>query len=236
MPDTAFVSMPFGDDPESPGNEWTRLYEHGLLPLENSVHGVETYRPIKLWRADRTLASLGLKENVKGLIETCTFVIGILTTKVVDGSHGLRLSNPNVLWELGYAEAIGKPIVVLADNDSLRSLPVLAGNTNVCVYNHRLVQEARANDAAIALQKIPKDLAPFVMQASYDAQRGQRFGRRTRATAYPNRDEVNLAPMIATASEQVDILTTNLDYFLSSKFTEDGKHAFESALANGATI
>jgi len=37
MPDNVFVSMPFGENPESPENEWTKLYEQGLKPLESDL-------------------------------------------------------------------------------------------------------------------------------------------------------------------------------------------------------
>lgn len=34
MLDSAFVSMPFGKNPDSRENEWTKLYEFGIKPLE----------------------------------------------------------------------------------------------------------------------------------------------------------------------------------------------------------
>lgn len=235
MNDIAFVSMPFGDDPESPDNEWTKLYEHGLRPLEEPLPDVPDHKPIVLWRADRTLSALGLKENVIKLIERSTYVLCVLTTAVVDGSNGLRLSNPNVLWELGYAEAIGKPIVVLADNEDLRRLPVLAGKPNVCVYNHDDVQKATSQQAPVALCKIPRNLAPYVRQAGIDARRGRLPGQRGRAVVLPNRDALDLAAMISTAEQEVDILTTNLNYFASRRF-QNRPSPFETALGNGATV
>src|SRR4051812_33589641 len=121
MPSHAFISMPYGATPDSLENEWTKLYEYGLKPLEKASPNLpKDYRPVGLLRADRNLMSLGLKTNVKKLIEQSTLVIGVLTTAVQKTENGItRLSNPNVLWELGYAEALGKPIVVLADDESL---------------------------------------------------------------------------------------------------------------------
>jgi len=171
MPDIVFVSMPFGDA-DSPDNEWTKLYDFGLKPLEQPLRGLPDgirHVPVRLWRADRNLKSLGLKENVIEGIERSTFVLCVLTTSVVDGSHGIRLTNPNVLWELGYADAIGKPIVVMTDNDSLRNLPILSGNRNVCIYNHKLVMDVKPSQAADVLRVIARDLAPFLLQASVDA-------------------------------------------------------------------
>jgi hypothetical protein len=56
MSDTIFVSMPFGDVPDSAHNEWTKLFEHGLKPLEHEMSGLPEgihHVPVKLWRADR---------------------------------------------------------------------------------------------------------------------------------------------------------------------------------------
>ena len=238
MAETAFVSMPFGDDPESQENDWTKLYEYGIKPLETKLPEQKSYEPIVLFRADRTLNSLGLKSNVKSLIEQSTIVIGVLTTTslAVKDGPGIRLSNPNVLWELGYAEALGKPIVALADNESLRAMPVLAGVPNVCVYNHDLVRAAKQKDASTALVKISRDLAPFVTKACDDARRGQSGQARTRATAYASRDDVQLPEIISGADHHVDILTTNVNYFLTGKFQSGANHPFANALKNGATV
>ena len=45
---------------------------------------------------------------------------GVLTSSPAGGNDqsGPRIANPNVLWELGFAEALGKPIITLRD-DSL---------------------------------------------------------------------------------------------------------------------
>jgi hypothetical protein len=234
-----FVSMPFGKGPDSPNNEWTKLYDHGLKPLERDITGLPEgicHVPVRLWRADRNLESLALKTNVIRGIERCDYVLGVLTTAVVQGAHGLRLTNPNVLWELGYAEAIGKPIVVLADNNDLRRLPVLAGLPNVCVYDHKLVQRVSPKDAPSVLPPlIARNLVQHLAVASIEANRGSTGLAGSRARFYPCRDEVPLPEMISNARKQVDILTTNLTYFLLKKF-ERAMHPIAMALKNGATV
>jgi hypothetical protein len=40
MSDIAFVSMPFGKNPESPENEWTKLFTYGLMPLQEPIDGL----------------------------------------------------------------------------------------------------------------------------------------------------------------------------------------------------
>jgi|GEM_PF-2351646 len=235
MSEIAFVSMPFGDDLDDPENDWTKLFEAGLKPLENQIADVPNYEPIILHRADRTMSNLGLKQNVTDLIEQSSFIICVLTTTIVDGSHGLRLSNPNVLWELGYAECLGKPVIILSDNESIRSLPVLAGDPNVCIYNHKLVQTAKSSEAPDALKKISRDLAPYVKQATNDLKRGQCMVNRTRATTFSSRDQIDIKSMIKNAEKYIDILTTNLDYFVRDDFIGDNS-PFSAALDNGATV
>lgn len=238
MPNIAFVSMPFGDNPDSPENEWTKLFDYGLKPLEkkiDSLAGNIEHVPIKLWRADKAWESLNLKTNVMRGIENSTFIICVLTTGVSDGSSGLRLSNPNVLWELGYAEALEKPIVVLADDPSLSQLPILTGSPNVCTYDHTVVKESKVKNAKDSLKHIAKNLVPYIQIASQEAQKGYRSGKKTNAIAYPKRDSINLVEMISNATNQVDILTTNSSYFLFDKL-KGNKNPFHEALSNGASV
>jgi len=235
MVSRAFVSMPFGEKAESSDNEWTRLFKYGLQPLESAIEEYPSYVPIQLWRADRNLSSLGLKTNVTQAIESSTFILCVLTTKVVDGTHGLRLSNPNVLWELGYAEASDKPVVVLVDDDSLRPLPILAGQANVCRYKHDLIKNLPESEVPRVLRNIARDLVPFVEQAVKDAARGPIHPLRAKAMVYSSRDAVDLPGLIAGARKQVDILTTNLDYFLSERLSLD-PNPIQQALENGATV
>ncbi|MGR3310894.1 MAG: hypothetical protein ACUZ77_08975 [Candidatus Brocadiales bacterium] len=238
MTDVAFVSMPFGDNPDSPENEWTKLFDYGLKPLEKNLEGLPDnikHTPIKLWRADRDLKSLSLKLNVMRGIEQATFLMCVLTTATVEGTSGLRLTNPNVLWELGYADALGKPIIVMADDPSLTQLPVLTGFPNVCTYNHKVVQDTKVKDAPDGLKHIAKNLVSYVLQASEEARKGKTSNYRTRAIAYSNRDAVDLMSMISNAKNQVDILTTNLNYFYSDKL-DNTDSPFHEALKNGASV
>ena len=238
MSDIAFVSMPFGDDPDSPENEWTKLFNFGLKPLETTIDcladGIE-HIPIKLWRADKGWESLNLKTNVMRGIENSTFIICVLTTKVLDGSQGLRLSNPNVLWELGYAEALGKPIVVLADDPSLSQLPILTGSPKVCTYDHQVVKATKVKNAKDSLSHIATNLAPYIQMASREAKKGFRSGGRTNIMAYPKRDSIDLIGMITNATDQVDILTTNTCYFLFDKL-KGNPNPLHEALKNDASV
>lgn len=238
MTDTAFVSMPFGDNPDSPENEWTKLFEHGLRPLEKPMTGLSKnikHVPIKLWRADKNLESLSLKLNVIRLIEQATFMICVLTTSVIQGKNGNRMTSPNVEWELGFADALGKPIIAMADDPKFSELPILTGFPNIFIYDHKLVQNTNADDAPEELMPIARSLAPWLLKASEEARKGNLLRKRTRAIAYSNRDVVDLNSMISNAKTQVDILTTNLNYFLFDKLNES-TNPFSDALKNGAIV
>lgn len=174
------------------------------------------------------------------LIEQATIFIGVLTAlEFRRENEDLRLYNPNVLWELGYAQAIRKPVVILADSKSVKTIPVLAGEANICLYNHQLVREVNALEAQKTLFLIAQDLAPYVEKAYEDARSGNVIGVRTRAIVHSTRGEIDIADMISTADCNVDILTTNVDYFVREKFntiSAPEKNPFTLALKRGASI
>jgi hypothetical protein len=74
-----------------------------------------------------------------------------------------------------------------------------------------------------------------IAKASEEAKRGPMGLAGSRARFYPSRDAIDLPTMISGARKQVDILTTNLQYFLSPTFSSD-PHPIATALKNGATV
>jgi hypothetical protein len=234
----AFVSMPYGPDPESPDNEWTKLYEHGLRPLETASESGSDYPDVKLLRADRSLFGLSFKVNVCKNIERSAFVIAVLTTQEV-GNGGVRVSNPNVLWEVGYAEALGKPIVMLVDDkDDPRKLPLLTNEYVLFQYSHEMVKACKAKDAAGALGVIAKNMREHCKVAIANAYGGPKSRTWVNAIAYSSRDEVPLGAMIGRARRTVEVLSTNVDYYLSRAFYTGptATHPFAAALRNGARV
>jgi hypothetical protein len=240
MPEKAFVSMPYGVDPESPQNEWSMLFDYGLKPLERKMRGKPDFEPIRLLRADRELRDLNLKNHVKELIQDSALIIGVLTTTPFQTRKGkeLRISNPNVLWELGYAEAHGKPIVVLADHSSIKDLPVLAGTPSVCNYNHKLVQAATQKDATKTLAHIAHELAPYVILGLGLARSGNARQNGRGARVYSGRERIGLGEVISTANKNVNILTTNVGWFLHNMGPgiNQTAHPFARALLNGVPV
>jgi hypothetical protein len=234
----AFVSMPFGLDPDSPENEWTKLYDHGLRPLEGGLDTDHDYPDVKLLRADRSLVGLSFKVNVCRNIERSSFVIAVLTTQQI-GDGDVRICNPNVLWEVGYASALGKPIVMLIDDkDDPRRLPILVDEYVLFQYSHDMVKACKAKDAKDALGVIARNLREHVKLACSNAYGGQQGRTWVNAIAYSSRDEVPLGDMITRARRTVEVLSTNVDYYLSRSFYTGTKatHPFAAALRNGARV
>lgn len=167
-----FASMAFGQNPESDQNLWTRLYNHGIKRCEQLMkedtlfttpEGGQPQKAINITRADFNLKALGLKENVRFHIDACRFMICVLTIE----KEKSELLNPNLLWEIGYAEAKKKPIVFLGNDECRRQIPTLVGSDNLfCLFDPQLFDPnskiGRLEDHG---NRVAKDLMPFIRAA-----------------------------------------------------------------------
>lgn len=225
-----FVSMKFGVDPTDPKNEWTKLFEGAIEPFETENEDTSSYK-LKIVRADHTLKDLGLKEHVKRCIEECDIVLAVLS------------DSQNVFWEVGYAEALEKPIVFMANQSDINQhrIPVLAGQPIFFQYNHDLVVQASGSPEVLrqTLAPIRKNLGPYFERA-FERVGQSRIGRLTyKVTAHGRREFAKLAELISHAQRRVDILTTNLDWLVTSdefSLKKKSKHPFQEALGRGARI
>lgn len=91
------------------------------------------------------------------------------------------------------------------------------------------------NDAPDVLKIVAHKLIPYLNQAIKDSTRG-RVGARGLARFYPVRDSKYMRELIASAGHQVDILTTNISYFMSKEFLDGHNSPFAEALESGATV
>ena len=68
--------MPFGPNPESDANPWSRIYQHAIKLCETLL-GEDPFfeRTLTIHRADFNQTALGLKENVQYHIDHCDFVV-----------------------------------------------------------------------------------------------------------------------------------------------------------------
>ena len=221
-----FLSMPFGDLKDA-NNKWSKLFINGIKPIENDF---DDYK-LEIVRADKNLQDLALKEHVRKLIESSDILLCVLT------------KNNNVFWEIGYAEALEIPIAFMLDDRELKydDIPILAGQPNYFQYNLQFVESAPNNDIT-PFVSMRESLKPYIEKAiTYTGHRnvGQ---QKYKVPAYTNRDLIQLENLVSSAKRKVDILETNLDWFVNcGNFTIDNNfkkenHPFNLALKNGCEI
>ena len=110
-PLTAFVVMQF----TSPYDE---LFDQVIKPTCKDL-GIEAYRARDIYRP-----SVILQDIIQGLAESNVIVAEITPT------------NANVFYELGYAHALGKPVILLAEQD--RALPFDVSGYRVIFYENAI--------------------------------------------------------------------------------------------------
>jgi hypothetical protein len=242
----AFVSMPFGKSPSDKRNPWRRIYEYGIKPCETLFNQSEKFHNVKniqlkITRADYEIKRLGLKNNVMELIDECDFVICLLS-KYSSSERASAAFNPNLFWEIGYSEAKGKPIVFLGDEPDFYNVPVMVGReTLFCTINPEEFEGECSDQELKELGlTISKKIIPFLISAIQSLE-SWRPGRKKRyeVTAYTDLDTVNILNFINSSRSNIDILTTNLNYFVDfeKKDKSSGLHqAIENALLRGVKI
>jgi hypothetical protein len=93
---SVFVMMPFGDD-------WSRDV-YGLIRRAIAFLASDEVE-IDVYRADDIVAPGKITDQITAAIESAEAIVADITG-----------TNPNVMWELGYAQALGKPVVILNQN------------------------------------------------------------------------------------------------------------------------
>lgn len=110
LENSCFVVMPFGSLFEAE-------YESSIKPVIEKVG-------LKCIRADEVYAKARIMDDIWRCIRSCIVVLAELTDR-----------NPNVLYEVGLAHAIGKPVIIITRKEDdvpfdLRSLRYLFYDTN----------------------------------------------------------------------------------------------------------
>jgi len=114
---TAFVVMPFKENHRE-------LYNNAIrLALEKEGFNVV--------RADEIPSGNAFIGNIFSAIEGASLVIGVVTD-----------SNANVMYELGYAERLGRETILLVDNPS--SIPSDIRHINHLIYGDQSIDETRS--------------------------------------------------------------------------------------------
>ena len=217
--------MPYGSDEKSKAY-WNRFYHLGILGLKPLIQG-RGYS-LNFLRAQEMPTALQLKESVKRLIDRSQICLGIIT--------GL---NPNVFWEIGYAESKGKPIVLLvADGvNETQYSPVLVAEVLKMTYDGNIFDDDPPQDASLV--DFQQNLIPFFDIAVNIAKATGKPA--VQYTIFADRLQSNLPGAIATAQRTIDLITTNLSFYADfDNFVHEtvGKisYAFDPPIERGVRV
>lgn len=127
-----FVAMPFEDKRTEIYNEYVKT------PIEEQL-GVSCERSNDITRSTKIM------ENIWDLLQSCSVVIADISG-----------SNPNVFYELGFAHAIGKPVVLIVEN--IDEVPFDVGSIRIIPYGDRPSTWKRLSERVVQFVKseLPK--------------------------------------------------------------------------------
>lgn len=198
-----YVSTPFGN---KSGTDFTKLYLEAIHPSPNVATGSsdvilfreDAARPpwqphhrrrIERFQGGHQTHEWQLRQSIQENIVGSDFVIAVLTD-----------FNPNVMLEVGFAQAQKKLIIYVLQRDQFESMP---GNL--------------ANLKRLHLYKSPDNLKLNLyarIQEVVDDLRLQHENIREHGgfslDYYPDRDSIGLGQKFRDASKRIQILTTNL--------------------------
>jgi len=220
-----FVSMPYGTDPKSK-EYWQRFYTDGILAMFGLFKG-RGYT-MNFHRPKEEPHDLILKESVVRLLNNCDVCLAIIT--------GL---NPNVFWEVGYAVARGKPVVVAVAEgvDETTYSPVLMADSLRVQYDGTIFD--RVTPTAGSVVEFQYELLRLFDLAK-DIVRG--IGKvPPQYRVFSDRSEAHLPDTVASARRSIDLITTNLSFFADvESFVADVDgvpvYAFDPPVTKGVKV
>ena len=218
----AFLAMPYGQN--APQVLFWNNFEEGVRRVASAFVGPRL--DIITARADpKDLSSV--TENVKRTINACDFTIAVVTSY-----------NPNVLWEFGYTEAQGKPVVCCVDTETeyIEKSPVLIGATLRCPYQGSGLALSKRGKLPSGFASCLRSFLKLAMQLA------NREPPAPLVQVFEDRQKCNLPLLVARGKSEVSLITTNLSYFARfNEFVVDGengsgKYAFDLPMERGADI
>jgi hypothetical protein len=146
---------------------------------------------IRVERADlsKPLSIISLEDHLKNHIDNCDFAIAEISQL-----------NPNVMFELGYAVGIDKPVIILVQ----KGVKVPADFSGRLYFEYQIEQ----------LDLVPQRLKSFI-EGAIDKTIAQEQRSIYFARAYENRSLSDLETQFRNASRHIDLLTTNLTSFVN---------------------
>lgn len=198
-----YVSIPFG---VKEGIDFDKLFKEAIFPSPNVATGSSDvvlfredsarppWQPHHLARIDRFRGgyqthewqlSQAIQENIVG----SDFLVAVLTN-----------FNPNVMLEVGFAQAHKKIIIYVLQRDQFPSMPANLQNLKR-LHLHKSAENLRMN------------LYNRIQEALDDLERQHRETRESGGLFleyYPDRDSIGLVQKFKSAQRTIQILTTNL--------------------------
>ncbi len=170
-----------------------------------------TDHSVVITRADLTPPlKTTLEEHLAEHIERCDIVLAEISQL-----------NPNVLFEMGYAIALRKPVIIL----------VQTGTRVPADFRGRLYFEYTIDD----LDVLPQTLQGYLFGA-VDTLLAARFRQTYQVQAFARRDLADLGSRLTLASQRIEILTTNLFSLVKNDHVETIAERCKKSPALGVRI
>jgi hypothetical protein len=169
----------------------------------NRVNSIREYS-IELIRADlgQPLSIASIEEHLKKYIDNCDFSIAEISQL-----------NPNVMFEMGYAIGVNKPVIVM----------VQKGITVPADFRGRLYFEYSPAE----MHLIPQILQGYV-KGAIESKIAERQKTTYTVRAFSNRAISDMMDRTKKAEEIIEVLTTNLNSFVDSGFAAIVKERLKS--------
>lgn len=188
-PARCFVIQPFGKKQTPSG---TIVDNDAVYSCITRIQHIRPQFPIKVYRADTEgVADVDLHANIIRHLQTADFCIADFTG-----------SNPNVLYETGYARGIGLDVVVLSRD--LNDVPSDLKGLLVVQY------------AVDTLDRLPTAISQHLDRIQVSVFNRHATTRLLTVPYYAKRSDAHIVESIRAARTKIDILQTNLSVVVAN--------------------
>ena len=199
-----YVSIPFG---KKYGIDFTELYTTAIYPSPRTAASSEAQR-VYLFREDEFLPALETRH--KRRLDQFGFDTPVAETRLREEIQrhivlsdfiiaDISRSNPNVLLEVGFAQALGKRIIYLTH--TRRKTPSNLGDLKrFVVYSLENLEDLRIN----LWLRVREVISELETEQTYFKEHGREI------EYFPERQKMPLDERLENAKEVIQILTTNL--------------------------
>ena len=98
---SCFIIMPYSEESD-------KVYHDAIVPVLQNLPG---YNILTLRADSMGRSSITLKAHVENAVKSADFCVADVTG-----------GNPNVIYELGYANAVGKPVILIGEAGTQKTL------------------------------------------------------------------------------------------------------------------